>query len=245
MTDQRKPAAILFDMGDTVIRPVSYDREAGIRALLSRARGGGGSDEAFVEELAEQGRRLDARFEEVCARENLEYRQSDFMRLLYGRAGIEFDLEDLSLEQLYWDRSLAFEKEPGIAEALDAVRRAGLRTAAVSNTVYTARVLDREMERQCLAGRFEFILSSADYGVRKPDPLLFEVALAKLGLPAERCWYAGNFVDIDVAGALAAGMRPLWYSAKDERDGRAEAAAAALPAEAIRISRWAELAGVL
>lgn len=242
MADAKLPAAILFDMGDTLIRAVSYDREGGIRALLSRARNSGSADAA---ELAAFGRRLDERFETICARENLEYRQSDFMRLLYGRKGIEFDLPDAELERLYWDRSLSFETEPGVREALEAARAAGIRTAVISNTIYTASVLEHEMHKQDLSSSFEFILSSADYGVRKPDPLLFEVALAKLGLPAGRCWYIGNLTDVDAAGAAAAGMVPVWYSAKDERDGTAENAAAALPPGALRISHWEEMTRLL
>jgi putative hydrolase of the HAD superfamily len=242
MIYNRPPAAVLFDMGDTLIRARSYDREGGIRALLARARGADGAD---IAELAETGRRLDARFEAICARENLEYRQRDFMRLLYGRKGIEFDLSDGEFERLYWDRSLRFEKEPGITAALAGLRQAGIRTAVISNTIYSAAVLEHEMEKQGLSRYFEFVITSADYGVRKPDPLLFEVALAKLGLEAGRCWYCGNFVDVDAAGAQAAGMVPVWYSAKDERDGRADAEAARLPAQALRISHWEQLAALI
>ncbi len=229
-------------MGDTIIRAADYDREAGIEALLQRARGADGTS---IAELAEFGRTLDKRFEETCARENLEYRQSDFMRLLYGRRGIEFDIDDTALERLYWDHSLTFETEPGVETALAAARNAGIRLGVVSNTIYTAAVLEHEMEKQGLASYFEFLLASADYGVRKPDPLLFEVALAKLGLFAGECWYCGNLVDVDVAGARAAGMVPVWYSAKDERDGRAAEEADNLPTLALRLSRWEQMTELL
>jgi putative hydrolase of the HAD superfamily len=53
------------------------------------------------------------------------------------------------------------------------------------------------------------IVDSAVVGVAKPDPAIFEPALAALALPPDRCLYVGDTVTFDVAGARAAGLHGL------------------------------------
>ena len=48
---------------------------------------------------------------------------------------------------------------------------------------------------------FEFIISSSDYMIRKPDKRLFEIALLKSGLTADKVWYCGDSIYCDVNGA--------------------------------------------
>ena len=54
------------------------------------------------------------------------------------------------------------------------------------------------------------VVDSAVAGVAKPDPAIFGIALAALGVPAsERVLYVGDSVRYDVTGARAAGLRPV------------------------------------
>ena len=47
--------------------------------------------------------------------------------------------------------------------------------------------------------------------IRKPDPRLFEIALLKAGLTADKVWYCGDSFRADVLGAREAGIFPVWY----------------------------------
>jgi putative hydrolase of the HAD superfamily len=53
------------------------------------------------------------------------------------------------------------------------------------------------------------ILDSSLVGVAKPDAAIFERALETLGVPAERAVHIGDTPAADVAGARAAGIRPV------------------------------------
>ncbi len=54
------------------------------------------------------------------------------------------------------------------------------------------------------------ILDSAVVGVAKPDPAIFRIALDALGVPADgSVLHVGDSLRYDVAGAQAAGLRPL------------------------------------
>ena len=53
---------------------------------------------------------------------------------------------------------------------------------------------------------------SADYAVRKPNELLFEIAAARLGIEPRHIWFMGDRLDTDIAGATAAGMTAVWFN---------------------------------
>lgn len=54
------------------------------------------------------------------------------------------------------------------------------------------------------------VLDSAVVGIAKPDPGIFRIALEALGIPAgDTVLHVGDSLRYDVAGALAAGIRPI------------------------------------
>ena len=93
-----------------------------------------------------------------------------------------------------------------VAPVLDTLRRMGVRLAVVSN--WDSR-LDTLLRRLGLRDRFEFVLTSARAGYRKPDPRIFQLALDKLGLPADAVAYVGDSYEDDFVGAKQAGIMPV------------------------------------
>ena len=87
------------------------------------------------------------------------------------------------------------------------LRDAGVRTALVTNN---AREF-RERWRALLPAEelFEHVIDSSEVGVRKPDPEIFRIALARLGDPApERTLFLDDF-EGNLAAARALGLRAL------------------------------------
>jgi len=67
-------------------------------------------------------------------------------------------------------------------------------------------------ERCGLEGRFQFVVFSQDYGVGKPDPRLFEVAVEQAGCSGQELLHVGDSLENDVAGAQRAGVRSVWLN---------------------------------
>jgi len=89
-------------------------------------------------------------------------------------------------------------------------RLAGRLTLAVaSNGCGNTRRLLAEAGLEPL---FRAIVDSSDVGFWKPDPRIFEPALARLGLPRERVAVVGDRDDRDVEAALAGGLRAAWVA---------------------------------
>jgi putative hydrolase of the HAD superfamily len=96
--------------------------------------------------------------------------------------------------------------QPDVREALDSVR-GEYRLGVLANQ---ERWIRQTLARDGLDGYFEVWAISAEVGVDKPDPGIFEHALAEAGSPPERCAMVGDRLDNDVAAAKRHGMRAVW-----------------------------------
>ncbi|NWI19653.1 HDHD3 protein, partial [Crypturellus soui] len=108
-------------------------------------------------------------------------------------------------ESLYRDFCSArtWEVLPGAEETLRGCRERGFRMGVMSN-------FDRRLEQilsQCnLRHHFEFVLTSEDAGVAKPDRKIFEQALRLGGVRPEQAAHVGDDYARDYRAARAAGM---------------------------------------
>ena len=66
------------------------------------------------------------------------------------------------------------------------------------------------LARYGLLPYLQVVASSAEEGVCKPDPALFQIALERAGCPPERALMAGDRLDNDIAPAKRLGMMTLW-----------------------------------
>jgi putative hydrolase of the HAD superfamily len=94
--------------------------------------------------------------------------------------------------------------EPDVAPALAALRQRGLRLVVVSNANGRLRHL---FDRLDLAKWFDLLFDSHDWGVEKPDPRLFQLALEQSRAEASRTIHVGDLYHVDVMGARRAGLR--------------------------------------
>ena len=57
---------------------------------------------------------------------------------------------------------------------------------------------------------FDLILTSGEFGVKKPDPIIFKHALGLLNADAKDCIFIGDSLTSDMAPAKALGMTTVW-----------------------------------
>lgn len=93
-------------------------------------------------------------------------------------------------------------------EALDVLGDRGIRRAVVSNWDVRLRPLLRELG---LERRLDAVVVSGEVGAEKPDPAIFALACAQLGVPSHAVVHVGDDPELDVAAARAAGCAAwLW-----------------------------------
>ena len=203
------PKGLLLDYGGTLVDEVRSDALAGNEALLARAVYK--PAHITIEKVMARAERISV---EVAGRRDkfhLETPWPTLTRLIHDYLGIRFAEPMAELEMAFWRASVTTTPMPGAREALEHLHRRGLRLAVVSNCAFSQDVLRYELGKHGLADKLEFIVVSAEYSVRKPNPLLFETAAAKLGVACADIWFVGDRLDTDVAGAKAAGMKAVWF----------------------------------
>lgn len=78
--------------------------------------------------------------------------------------------------------------------------------------LFTASNGNADLERIGLAHYFERSLCARQVGALKPDPLLFHKVIEGTGLEPQQVVYVGDDPALDVLGARAAGMVPVWIN---------------------------------
>jgi putative hydrolase of the HAD superfamily len=189
--------AVTIDAYGTLVTlrdPVPSLRDALAARGLERSRGE--VERAFAAEVAYYVPRSHEGRDEAT----LALLRRDCARVFLGAAGAALDPEEFAPAFL---ESLVFAEVPGAADACRRLRAAGLRLALVSNWDVALR---EHVERLGLAELLDTIVTSAEAGAPKPDPAVFELALARLGVEPQRATHVGDAL-ADAEGARAAGLQ--------------------------------------
>ena len=92
---------------------------------------------------------------------------------------------------------------PGSVGALARLRAAGCQLVVVSNSNGRVR---RILRRTGIEPHVDLVLDSQEEGVEKPDPRIFEIALARAKADRAATIHCGDIYHIDIVGARAAGL---------------------------------------
>ena len=196
--------AIFFDAGNTLIR-IDY---AAIAAALA-ARGVSTTPDDLMRAEWRARVRLDADVFATGELASTETRTTHSRYLAYVLEGIGITDAELVGAMDEWRRGynqplgLWTAPEPEAVPALTLARDSGLRTGVISNSNGMIR---RILERLDLLPLVDFALDSQEEGVEKPQPAIFERALARAGVTAGEAAYVGDLYSIDVLGARRVGM---------------------------------------
>ena len=93
---------------------------------------------------------------------------------------------------------------PEAPAALAGLKERGLRLAVISN-ITSRRIVPEMLAAYGVERSFETVITSVDFGRRKPHPGIFREAARRMALPTAECAYVGDTVSRDVIGARRAG----------------------------------------
>ncbi|HEX8982501.1 MAG TPA: HAD family hydrolase [Ktedonobacterales bacterium] len=99
---------------------------------------------------------------------------------------------------------------PGALETVDALARRGVRLALLTNGAATAQ--RRKIERFDLARHFEVIIVEGEFGCGKPDPRVYQHALAMLAIAPTDAWMVGDNLEWDVFAPQRLGISGVWVN---------------------------------
>lgn len=141
---------------------------------------------------------------------HLHYDLSALRRLTLHEAletsGADLALLEPAYEAFYAARNQV-ECYPDAIEALTRIA-ARVPVAALSNG-------NADLVRIGLDHHFAFQLGSREHGAAKPAASIFHAACDRLGVPPAQVLHVGDHVDMDVVGAMQAGLRGCWINRVD------------------------------
>ncbi|MGD8492828.1 MAG: HAD family hydrolase [Desulfobacterales bacterium] len=103
--------------------------------------------------------------------------------------------------------------DPEAMPVLTDLRRGNKTVGLVSNFDHPPHVR-RILSENGWAKVFDTIVISSEVGVKKPDPAIFALALQRTGIAPADAIHVGDTHD-DVAGAIAAGIQPIFITRTD------------------------------
>jgi putative hydrolase of the HAD superfamily len=144
-------------------------------------------------------------------------------QLMAEKAGCPPEPYAYDMYHLYWDEMLKrIRPFEGVEETLKALKARGIRIGVCSDN--TAELQFRKLRILGLGKYLDFVVTSAEAGLEKPSPKIYERALSKAGCLPEECLFVGDVFEKDVLGPENAGMKALWFNTthKAPREGVTE-----------------------
>lgn len=201
--------AIFFDVGNTLLYPYPSVSEV-CRQVLAEA--GHVRDLAAIDSLMPI---VDAYYEDRYREDDTFWTDEEatsevwvgMYSLLARRLGIEDDAEVLA-RRVYDEFGSAARWRPfdDVMPALEKLRGRGQLIGIISNWDVRLTPLLRDLG---IAEMVDTIVSSAEVGLRKPDPRIFELACERIGVRPAEAVHVGDHHYADIIGASAAGMNPV------------------------------------
>lgn len=242
------PQMIIFDAGKTLIDYIPKDNVRGRESLMSYLSTIDAT-QLLMEYIVLNPHNYDAEtidkitnetFQkyDACRKNLFEVHEQTILKTVHDLLDIKFSISYDEIERIIWNNSADIVPVDGVKEMLDAVNDMGIRTAVISNLDFSGSLLEERLHEIHPNNKFEFVVASSDYGVRKPQSLLFEVGISKSGLKAEDIWYVGDKIKVDVLGSQKVGMTPILF--KNKRNTYNE-----IPESLIAIDEYSELINLL
>ncbi len=208
MTPIPATEAVFFDLDDTLFDH-SFSVAAGLGALRQALPAFGARDLDQLSAMHAHG------LETLHARVLLGEITLDQARLarfaaLCRACGLDEAEQARPVAEMYRDAyQRARRAVPGARELLSALRGRAV-IGVISNNIVEEQ-LDK-LRALDMRELIDVLVISEEAGVAKPDPAIFRIALERAGCRADSAVMVGDAWAVDIAGARAAGIRPVWLN---------------------------------
>ena len=239
----KKPEMIIFDYGHTLLYEPDWDSVRGNAELLKYAKKN--PNNCTLDDVIKGAELIFGQNIENVRKIGYDIGGQIGNRALYEYLGIEFSLTPLEMETVFWNGASMGAIMPDADIMLDFLNEKGIRTAVISNLLWSGEALTERLNRLLPNNRFEFVMTSSDYFMRKPNRILFDIALQKAGLSADEVWYCGDNPKADIEGSSQVGIFPVLYDNDTDKEYKKSSDYKTLQCEYLHIHDWRELIDIL
>lgn len=215
MNDYRLPRAILFDLDGTIIR--YRDRREQLTEIVEISR--------YASRSITTGQivgALEAEFSKFWTDpaqhkkwtiDMREGRRGIFLRALQGLQADGQGFSEEAIHDLADTFHMRREREMfffhGARETVSELKRRGVLLALVTNGPRESQRL--KIKLYDLEGLFHQIQIEEEFGVGKPEEIVYRNAMQVLGVTPEETWMVGDHLEYDIAAPQRLGIRGVWH----------------------------------
>ncbi len=209
MSYGKKPKMILFDVGGTLFDDSKCVPIDGLEKLRLAAENPDVTDDETLAALWEEYMSDINNSLKAKSGTTLDMPLSAAIKYVTMKTGLHFKISMPEQEEIF-DRYNSTRKViDGVPELLEAIASLGIRSAVISNNAMSGDGLALALKHWIPNQKFEFVLTSADLLLTKPDSRIFEAAASFAHLDTEDCWYCGDGRVPDVDGSFGSKMTPV------------------------------------
>ncbi len=200
--------AIFFDLDDTLY---AYEpcQAAAMSALFSFLSTRLDTEVKKIHHAFEDARAaIHARLPCVAAGHSRLLYAQECIEALLGRTDVALTVE---AEECFWRVFLdAMELRPGVDAFLAETKQRGIVTAIVTDL--TTQIQLRKIHRLGIGQSIDWLVTSEESGVEKPDPASFRLAAQKTGIPLDNTLMIGESYAKDILPARTLGMQTVYLN---------------------------------
>lgn len=158
--------------------------------------------------------------------EMFRYQRGEYGRIIYYSDMVRHFLElwppevtadpERALWRFYHGFAAGGVLHPDVLSTLTALRRRGVLTGIITNG--DPRPQTCKMDHSGLRPYVDLLVLAGEEGLPKPDPAVFRLAAARLGVHPSACLFVGDHPQYDMAGAQNAGFKAVLKLADREPD---------------------------
>lgn len=200
--------AVLFDLDDTLYGDFATCDRLGLQAAGRYVAQAAGLDASQAAEAMHRGR--------LMLRDTCKDEPESHDRVLFAKWGLEsMGVNPIpyaeGMHAAYWETVLhTMERREGVFELLTRLKEANIPVGICTNML-----ADIQIRKLCLLGLADIcgtLITSEEAGLDKPHAPIFQLAVNRLGVPAQETLMVGDNFNHDVRGALAAGLQAMWLN---------------------------------
>ncbi len=140
---------------------------------------------------------------------NLAESRRELVALTLSNLGLDAGQTANDIAEAYAEiKEASLEAFPGAIGTLTHIRETGKGMALITNGLSRSQRI--KIDRFGLKPLFDCIIIQEEFGVGKPDPRVFQHALAQLEAQPSEAVMIGDNLNADIAGAQSLGIRTVW-----------------------------------
>ncbi len=211
------PKIVVMDLGGTIFNNISINFKLGLEYLYENYC----LHNVQLNCLLEDAMLIDKLIYQKRDNDDFEINFHNYLNYINKTIGFKEQYDYNMLEKEFTDNACVDELIKDVIELLEFFHSKQIDVYILSNSCFTSNTLKYQLCKKNIDKYFKDVYSSADYLMRKPNQLFFNIAFKYLkrcypNLSNQDIWYIGNDYKYDMEGAHPFKVKTIWLNQNNE-----------------------------